>query len=114
MHGVRVSFTQTKEPDRFILHVLSRTIILYSRTLMHIHSCIHSNPSTTHTHTHAHTHTHVHTLISSLPFLAIAPTRPTVQLIEDVIREHLGWLIVWGNVFGGTIGLVAQAAGYGL
>ncbi len=25
------------------------------------------------------------------------------QLVEDVIRNHLGWLIVWGNVFGETV-----------
>lgn len=31
------------------------------------------------------------------------------QLMEDVIREHLGWLIVWGNVFGGVIGIIAKA-----
>lgn len=58
------------------------------------------------------------------------------RLMEDVIREHLGWLIVWGNVFGacgpspasphpltaqatpslagGLIGLAAQIVGYGL
>jgi hypothetical protein len=59
------------------------------------------------------------------------------QLVEDVIRNHLGWLIVWGNVFGmctleaasgitrslgvitsvltgGLIGLVSQAVGYGV
>ena len=35
------------------------------------------------------------------------------QLLEQVIREHLGWLVVWGNVFGGLIGLVSQAAGFG-
>ena len=35
------------------------------------------------------------------------------QLMEEVIRSHLGWLIVWGNVFGGAIGVVSQAAGYG-
>ena len=28
-------------------------------------------------------------------------------IIEDVIRKHLGWLVVWGNVFGGLIGLGA-------
>lgn len=22
------------------------------------------------------------------------------QLLEDVMREHLGWLVLWGNVFG--------------
>ena len=34
------------------------------------------------------------------------------QMMEDVIREHLGWLIVWGNLFGATIGLLARAFGY--
>lgn len=35
------------------------------------------------------------------------------ELMETVIREHLGWLIVWGNVFGGAIGVISTAAGYG-
>eukprot|EP00002_Diphylleia_rotans_P023372 TRINITY_DN4598_c0_g1_i3.p1 TRINITY_DN4598_c0_g1~~TRINITY_DN4598_c0_g1_i3.p1 ORF type:complete len:321 (+),score=76.57 TRINITY_DN4598_c0_g1_i3:53-1015(+) len=30
------------------------------------------------------------------------------KLMERVIREHLGWLVVWGNIFGGFIGLIAQ------
>ncbi len=30
------------------------------------------------------------------------------QIVEDMIREHLGWLVVWGGVFGGLIGLVAE------
>ncbi|MCH2374584.1 MAG: DUF445 domain-containing protein [Planctomycetes bacterium] len=30
-------------------------------------------------------------------------------MMEDVMRRHLGWLIVWGNVFGGAIGIVAFA-----
>lgn len=34
-------------------------------------------------------------------------------IMERVIRKHLGWLIVWGNVFGGIIGLISQAAGFG-
>eukprot|EP01086_Lenisia_limosa_P010265 TRINITY_DN34375_c0_g1_i1.p1 TRINITY_DN34375_c0_g1~~TRINITY_DN34375_c0_g1_i1.p1 ORF type:complete len:344 (+),score=116.79 TRINITY_DN34375_c0_g1_i1:90-1034(+) len=34
------------------------------------------------------------------------------RLLEVVMREHLGWLIVWGNVFGGMIGLVSKFAGY--
>lgn len=28
------------------------------------------------------------------------------QIVSDMIREHLGWLVVWGGVFGGLIGLV--------
>lgn len=34
------------------------------------------------------------------------------EMMEEVIREHLGWLIVWGNVFGGAIGLLSKALGY--
>lgn len=37
-------------------------------------------------------------------------TPETVKaMMEEVIREHLGWLIVWGNVFGGAIGLLSRA-----
>jgi len=32
----------------------------------------------------------------------------------QVIREHLGWLVVWGNVFGAVIGLVSALFGYGI
>lgn len=28
------------------------------------------------------------------------------QIIQRMIREHLGWLVVWGGVFGGLIGLI--------
>ncbi|MDC7219580.1 MAG: DUF445 family protein [Spirochaetales bacterium] len=28
------------------------------------------------------------------------------RIIQDMIRKHLGWLVVWGGVFGGLIGLV--------
>lgn len=31
------------------------------------------------------------------------------RMMEQVMREHLGWLIVWGNVFGGLIGLLSRA-----
>ncbi|MGI9319724.1 MAG: DUF445 family protein [bacterium] len=29
------------------------------------------------------------------------------QIIQDMIRKHLGWLVVWGGVFGGLIGLLS-------
>lgn len=35
------------------------------------------------------------------------------ELLERVVREHLGWLVVWGNVFGGLIGLITNAIGLG-
>ncbi|KAL0238896.1 hypothetical protein PCE1_004587 [Barthelona sp. PCE] len=34
------------------------------------------------------------------------------HLIEGIIREHLGWLIIWGNVFGGIIGIITVLVGY--
>lgn len=30
------------------------------------------------------------------------------RIIQEMIREHLGWLVVWGGVFGGLIGLVTS------
>jgi uncharacterized membrane protein YheB (UPF0754 family) len=27
------------------------------------------------------------------------------KIIQDMIHEHLGWLVVWGGIFGGLIGL---------
>ena len=35
------------------------------------------------------------------------------DLLFDVMHEHLGWLIVWGNVFGGIVGVISMAAGFG-
>mmetsp|Transcript_14362 Transcript_14362/g.45286 ORF Transcript_14362/g.45286 Transcript_14362/m.45286 type:complete len:309 (+) Transcript_14362:73-999(+) len=34
------------------------------------------------------------------------------RMMSRVIRDHLGWLVVWGNVFGGIIGLLSWVAGY--
>lgn len=28
------------------------------------------------------------------------------RIVQDMIRAHLGWLVVWGGVFGGLIGLL--------
>ena len=28
------------------------------------------------------------------------------EIVQEMIRRHLGWLVVWGGVFGGLIGLV--------
>ncbi|PCI80966.1 MAG: DUF445 domain-containing protein [SAR86 cluster bacterium] len=32
------------------------------------------------------------------------------EIIQQMIRKHLGWLVVWGCVFGGLIGLVVTVA----
>lgn len=29
-------------------------------------------------------------------------------IVRDMIRKHLGWLVVWGGVFGGLIGLITS------
>jgi len=29
------------------------------------------------------------------------------RMMEDVIRNHLGWLVVWGNVFGAILGVLS-------
>lgn len=29
------------------------------------------------------------------------------EIIQTMIKKHLGWLVVWGGVFGGAIGLIA-------
>ncbi len=31
-------------------------------------------------------------------------------ILEKIIREHLGWLVVWGGVFGGFIGILPAFA----
>ncbi|HEC74771.1 MAG TPA: DUF445 domain-containing protein, partial [Methylophaga aminisulfidivorans] len=30
------------------------------------------------------------------------------NIIQRMIKEHLGWLVVWGGVFGGLIGLLSS------
>lgn len=34
------------------------------------------------------------------------------RMVEDVMRQHCQWLIVWGNVFGGMIGVISTLCGY--
>ena len=29
------------------------------------------------------------------------------EIIEEMIRQHLGWLVVWGGVFGALIGFLS-------
>ncbi|HIP12859.1 MAG TPA: DUF445 domain-containing protein [Arcobacter sp.] len=31
------------------------------------------------------------------------------NLVQDMMKEHLGWLVVWGGFFGGLIGLVSSS-----
>jgi len=34
------------------------------------------------------------------------------KLLENVIRRHLHWLVIWGNVFGGFIGFISALASW--
>jgi uncharacterized membrane protein YheB (UPF0754 family) len=43
--------------------------------------------------------------------LQLTPER-VKEIMEGVIRNHLGWLVLWGNVFGGMIGIISMLAGY--
>ena len=38
--------------------------------------------------------------------LAELTPKKVKEIVEEMIRKHLGWLVVWGGVFGGLIGLV--------
>ena len=29
------------------------------------------------------------------------------EIIQAMIKKHLGWLVVWGGIFGGVIGFIA-------
>lgn len=31
------------------------------------------------------------------------------MIVQDMIRAHLGWLVVWGGIFGGLIGVILEA-----
>ena len=33
------------------------------------------------------------------------------HIVQDMIRIHLGWLVVWGGVFGGAIGMIVGLLG---
>jgi len=34
------------------------------------------------------------------------------EIIQAMIRKHLGWLVVWGGVFGGVIGFIAAVTNH--
>ena len=35
-------------------------------------------------------------------------------IIQKMIKEHLGWLVVWGGVFGGFLGLLLSPIGFNI
>jgi uncharacterized membrane protein YheB (UPF0754 family) len=40
--------------------------------------------------------------------LAILTPNMVKDIIQKMIHQHLGWLVVWGGVFGGLIGLITS------
>jgi len=40
--------------------------------------------------------------------LAILTPQMVKEIVQKLIKEHLDWLVVWGGVFGGLIGLVSS------
>lgn len=60
----------------------------------------------------AHVHqggTHLSESIEGIVESRLAELTPVMikEMIHTLIKEHLGWLVVWGGVFGGVIGLVS-------
>ena len=35
-------------------------------------------------------------------------------IIQKMIKEHLGWLVVWGGFFGGLLGLILSPIGFNI
>lgn len=42
--------------------------------------------------------------------IELTPTQ-VKDIIQEMIRKHLGWLVVWGGVFGGLIGFIVTLLG---
>ncbi len=40
--------------------------------------------------------------------LAILTPQMVKEIVQKLIKEHLDWLVVWGGVFGGLIGLISS------
>ena len=34
--------------------------------------------------------------------------RRVKEIVQEMISKHLGWLVVWGTIFGGAIGLIFE------
>ncbi|MDD2265275.1 DUF445 domain-containing protein [Sulfuricurvum sp.] len=53
---------------------------------------------------------HLTDTIGEIVELRLAELTPTMikEMLHALMKEHLGWLVVWGGVFGGAIGIVSS------
>jgi uncharacterized membrane protein YheB (UPF0754 family) len=53
---------------------------------------------------------HLSTTIEDIVVLRLAELTPLMvkEMLYGLMKEHLGWLVVWGGVFGAAIGLVSS------
>lgn len=51
----------------------------------------------------------IHAKLSSIVNKRLDELTPKMvkEIVQNMIREHLGWLVIWGAVFGGLIGFVS-------
>jgi uncharacterized membrane protein YheB (UPF0754 family) len=60
--------------------------------------------------THLHQgSSHLTETIESIVVSRLAELTPIMikEMLHTLMKEHLGWLVVWGGVFGGMIGIVS-------
>ena len=52
-------------------------------------------------------HTAIREKVTQLVDARLAELTPRMvkEIVQRMIRQHLGWLVVWGGVFGAVIGL---------
>ena len=53
---------------------------------------------------------HLTDTIGEIVELRLAELTPTMvkEMLHTLMKEHLGWLVVWGGVFGGVIGILSS------
>lgn len=98
MFGGEAMFAKLKEP--FLEKIKTSTIeISQSESFMTaLNEHLHQGSS------------HLTDTIGEIVELRLAELTPTMvkEMLHTLMKEHLGWLVVWGGVFGGAIGVVSS------